>query len=667
MTKAQARKRIAELREQIDYHSYRYHVLDDPEVADVEYDSLVGELIELEAEHPDLITPDSPTQRVGAPPSDLFAPVRHRAPMMSLDNCFSLEELEAWGRRVERGVGTVDAYITELKMDGVAVNLIYEDGVLVKGATRGDGTQGEDITANLKTIPAVPLKLRGKAPKVIEVRGEVYMRTDDFEKLNIRLGEAGTKTFANPRNAAAGSLRQKDPGVTADRSLSLICHGIGYIEGVRFTSHSESLAFVRELGLRTNPENKVHASLEAVHTFCTHWQDHRHDVPYDIDGVVVKVDPIAQQEELGSTSKAPRWAIAYKFPPEERTTLLRDIFASVGRTGVVTPFANLETVFVGGVNITTATLHNEDEVARKDVRPGDTVIVRRAGDVIPEVVGPVLSKRPKGLKPWKMPKRCPACNSELVRVEGEAATRCLNTFGCPAQRRERIFHFASRGGMDIEGLGYQTIAALIEKGWLEDVADIYFLSSEQLSQLEGFGEKSVDNLLKAIEASRSRPLSNVLSALGIPHVGGATAQALAREVGSLEKLRTMSAQELEGLEDIGPVVAEAIHSYFSEPRVGAVLDRLAEGGLRPEPPPAKKQGHLTGKVFVVTGTLADFSRNEAQAAIEDRGGKVVNSVSKKTDYVVVGENPGASKFNKAIDLKTPILDEPAFKELLAGP
>lgn len=667
MTKAQAKKRIAELREQIDYHSYRYHVLDEPEIADVEYDALVGELMELEGEHPDLVTLDSPTQRVGAPPSDLFAPVRHRAPMMSLDNCFSLEELEAWGRRVERGVGSVDAYVTELKMDGVAVNLIYEDGVLVKGATRGDGTQGEDITANLKTISAVPLKLRGKPPKVIEVRGEVYMRADDFEKLNVRLGEAGLKTFANPRNAAAGSLRQKDPSVTADRSLSLICHGVGYVEKVRYRSHSEALAAIREMGLRTNPENKVHSSLEEVHAFCTHWQEHRHDVPYDIDGVVIKVDPIAQQEELGATSKAPRWAIAYKFPPEERTTLLRDIFASVGRTGVVTPFANLETVFVGGVNITTATLHNEDEVARKDVRPGDTVIVRRAGDVIPEVVGPVLSKRPKGLKRWKMPANCPACGSELIRAEGESATRCMNTFACPAQQREGIFHFASRGGMDIEGLGYQTISALIAKGWLDTVADIYFLTAEQLSQLEGFGEKSVANLLSAIDRSRKRPLSNVLSALGIPHVGGATAQTLAREVGSLDKLRTMTVEELEALEDIGPVVAQGIAAYFEEPRNAEVLDRLKEGGLDPEPPPAKKEGHLTGKTFVVTGTLADFSRNEAQAAIEDRGGKVVNSVSKKTDYVVVGENPGASKHDKALALGTPILNEAAFKDMLAGP
>jgi DNA ligase (NAD+) len=664
MTKAVASKRVKELRESIDYHSYRYHVLDDPEVADVEYDALIRELMDLETEFPALITPDSPTQRVGAPPSDMFSPVEHRSPMMSLDNAFSQEELQAWGNRVERGVGAPDGLVTELKMDGVAVNLIYEKGVLVKGATRGDGRVGEDITANLKTIRAVPLKLRGKPPRIVEVRGEVYMKTADFDKLNETLGEQGVKTFANPRNGAAGSLRQKDPKITASRNLSLICHGVGYVEGARYRSHWEALEAIREMGLRTNPESKRLDTLEEAYGFCAHWQEHRHDVGYEIDGVVIKVDAIGQQEELGSTSKAPRWAIAYKFPPEERTTLLRDIFASVGRTGVVTPFANLETVFVGGVNITTATLHNEDEVARKDVRPGDTVIVRRAGDVIPEVVGPVTSKRPKTARPWKMPKKCPSCNTPLVRNEGESATRCPNLWGCGAQRRERIFHFASRGGMDIEGLGYQTIMMLIDNGWLEDVSDIYFLKPEQFEGLEGWGRISINNLMDAIEGSRKRPLSNVLGALGIPHVGGATARALAQEVRSLDKLRTMSAEELVALEDIGPVMAQAIAEYFADEHNQAVLDRLADGGLDPERPPAKKEGHLTGKTLVVTGTLKGFTRDGAAQAIEERGGKVASSVSKKTDYVVVGESPGASKFNKAQDLGIELLDEKAFKKLL---
>jgi DNA ligase (NAD+) len=662
-TKSQAAMRAKELREAIDYHSYRYHVLDDPEIADAEYDALVGELMRIEEAYPDLVTPDSPTQRVGAPPSDLFAPVAHRSPMMSLDNCFSLEELLAWGKRVERAIGTAGGFVTELKMDGVAVNLIYEDAAFVKGATRGDGRTGEDITSNLKTVRAVPLRLRGEAPKVIEVRGEVYMRTDDFEKLNTKLGEQGHRTFANPRNAAAGSLRQKDPRVTAERTLSLVCHGIGYVEGARFRSHSESLETLRRLGLRTNPENRLLENLDEVYEFCVNWEDHRHDVPYEIDGVVVKVDSIAQQEELGYTAKAPRWAIAYKFPPEERTTLLKDIFASVGRTGVVTPFANLETVFVGGVNITTATLHNEDEVARKDVRPGDTVIVRRAGGVIPEVVGPVPSKRPKNATPWRMPKKCPSCGSKLLRNEDEAATRCVNVYECPAQSRERIFHFASRGGMDIEGLGYQTIITLLERGWLKDVSDIYFLKPEQLAELEGWGEKSIDNLMKAIDASRTRPLEAFLRALGIPHVGGAAAQVLAEEVGSLEKIESMTAEQLEAIEGIGPIIAESIEAYFSEERNRQVLARLREGGVRPAPPAPRKTGPLEGKTFVLTGSLEDFTRSQAQNEIENRGGKVTSNVSKKTDYVVVGENPG-SKYDKALSLGVEILDEAGLKKLL---
>ena len=658
--------RIEELRKAIDHHSYRYHVLDDPEVADAEYDALVGELIKLEEAHPELITPDSPTQRVGAPPSDLFAPVTHRTAMMSLDNCFSLEELLAWGQRVERGIGSADAFITELKMDGVAVNLIYEDGILVKGATRGDGYTGEDITSNLKTISAVPLRLRGEYPKILEVRGEVYMAAKDFEKLNEGLTEAGLKPFSNPRNSAAGSLRQKDPKVTAKRKLSLICHGVGYVEGLRFSSHSDALEALRSWGLRTNPNNTRVDSLEEVYERCAYWQEHRHDVPYEIDGVVVKVDSIAQQEELGFTSKAPRWAIAYKFPPEERTTLLHKILPSVGRTGVVTPFAQLETVFVGGVNITTATLHNEDEVARKDVRPGDTVIVRRAGDVIPEVVGPVLSKRPRGARRWKMPKTCPSCGAELVRNEGEAATRCLNIYDCPSQRRERIFHFASRGGMDIEGFGYQTIQLLIERGHLRDVSDIYFLKPNVFEGIEGWGQKSIDNLMKAIDDSRTRPLANLLRALGIPHVGGAASEVLSQEVGSLEKLAAMNEEDYEAIEGIGPIIAQSIASFFKEEGNVEVLKRLREGGVQPKAPAPKKAGHLSGKTFVITGTLADFSRSQAESAIEDAGGKVTGSVSKKTDYVVVGDNPGGSKFDKAQALGTEMLVEDAFKKILGG-
>ena len=659
-----ADKRVAELRDKIDYHSYRYHVLDDPEVADVEYDSLVGELMALEEAFPDLVTPDSPTQRVGAPPSEQFAPSRHLSPMMSLDNGFSLEELLAWGKRVERNIGTPDAYVVELKMDGIAVNLTYENATLTSAATRGDGRVGEDITPNIKTISAVPLRLRGKPPKVVEVRGEIYMQTKDFDDLNERLGEEGHKTFANPRNAAAGSLRQKDPNVTASRKLSLICHGAGLAKGVRFKSHWDALETIRSWGLRTNKESKRLEDLEQVYEFCSHWQEHRHDVAYEIDGVVAKVDSIAQQEELGFTSKAPRWAIAYKFPPEERTTKLEHIFASVGRTGVVTPFAQLETVFVGGVNITTATLHNEDEVARKDVRPGDTVIVRRAGDVIPEVVGPVLTKRSKGARRWRMPKKCPSCGNELVRNEGESATRCLNIYDCSAQRRERLFHFASRGGMDIEGLGYQTIVALIAKGWLRDVGDIYSLTPEQVGELEGFKDKSISNLMNSIDKSRTRPLANLLVALGIPHVGGAAAEIMAEEVGSLERLQEMSVDELEALPGIGRIIAESIAAFFAEPNNREVLDKLREGGVRPTVPEPKKEGPLTGKTIVLTGSLEGYSRGDATTAVEELGGKVTSSVSKKTDYVVVGADPG-SKYDKAVKLGVEILDEAGLESLLA--
>ena len=662
MTKAQAKKRVAELRDTIDYHSYRYHVLDDPEVADAEYDALVGELIDLENYYPELVTADSPTQRVGAPPSEVFAPVEHRMQMMSLDNCFSLEELLAWGKRVERLIGTASAFVTELKMDGVAVNLIYENGAFVKGATRGDGRVGEDITGNLRTVGAVPLKLRGKAPAVLEARGEVYMRTDDFEKLNERLGEADLRTFANPRNASAGSLRQKDPSITKERKLSLICHGVGYLEKVRLTSHWDALEMLRDLGLRTNTNSQRLQSLDEVYEFCVYWEEHRHDVPYEIDGVVVKVDSIAQQEELGYTAKAPRWAIAYKFPPEERTTVLKDIKVHVGRTGAVTPFAQLEPVFVSGVTVTTATLHNEDEIKRKDVRVGDTVIVRRAGDVIPEVVGPVTSKRTGKERRFKMPKKCPSCGSAIERPEGEAVSRCTG-IDCPSQRVERLFHFAARGAMDIEGLGYQTILALVEVGRLKDVGDIYSLTREQLSSLEGFGEKSVDNLMSAIEQSKKRTLGNLLYGLGIRHVGGKAAFDIAAEVGSLDRLQEMSEEELVALEGIGPTIAHSIATFFDQPRNLEVIDKLRAAGVTTTEAVKKKEGPLLGKTFVLTGSLDGFSRDEASRAIEERGGKVTSGVSKKTDYVVAGADPG-SKYDKAVQLGTEILDEKAFKKLL---
>ncbi|MGH2678088.1 MAG: NAD-dependent DNA ligase LigA, partial [Actinomycetota bacterium] len=558
--RAEAKRRVEELRDLIDYHNWRYHVQDDPEVSDAEYDELMRELRALEEEFPELIVPDSPTQRVGGAPSELFAPVRHRTPMLSLDNAFTWEELDAWGGRVLRALGREADFFCELKIDGVAVALTYENGRYAVGATRGDGYVGDDITANIRTVRSVPMTLRDPdPPPVLEVRGEVYLPVKAFERLNEELTEQGGRPFANPRNAAAGSLRQKDPAVTASRPLRVWCHGVGTAQGRRFERHSEALEYLKSAGLPISPESELLGTLTEVFKFCQHWQEHRHDVDYEIDGVVVKVDQIALQEELGATSKAPRWAIAYKFPPEERTTLLQNIFVHTGRTGVVTPFAQLEPVFVSGVTVTTATLHNEDEVKRKDVRPKDTVIVRRAGEVIPEVVGPVPSKRLKGARPWRFPKKCTSCGTPLVK-EG-AYWKCPNRRGCPSQNVEWLFHFASRGGMDIEHLGYKTGFALIDRGWIKDPADVYSITDQQLAELPGFKEKSVANLRASIEASRDRELWRLLSALSIPHVGSHMAQVLADAFGSMDKLRDASVEDLEAVEEVGPIVARAVHAW----------------------------------------------------------------------------------------------------------
>jgi DNA ligase (NAD+) len=657
-----ARKRAEELREQINYHSYRYHVLDEPEVSDFDYDRLVGELQSIEEEFPELITADSPTQRVGAPAAELFQPVRHRARMLSLDNAFSWEELEAWDKRVERAIGTSVQFVCELKIDGLAVVVSYEKGVLVRGATRGDGYMGEDITPNIRTVRSVPIKLRGsKHPDVLDVRGEVYLPIKAFEKLNDELREADAKFFANPRNAAAGSLRQKDPHVTASRPLRLWCHGVLYTEGRRFARHSEALEYLRLAGLPVNPATEVVDSLKDVFEFCERWQKDRHSIDYEIDGVVVKVDSIAQQEELGATSHAPRWAIAYKFPPEERTTLLQKIAVNTGRTGIVTPFAILEPVFVGGVTVGRATLHNEDEVKRKDVREGDTVVVRRAGDVIPEVVGPILSKRPAGSKPWRFPKRCPSCKTPLVRREGEAYRRCPNKRGCPSQNIEWLFHFASRGAMDIEHLGYKTGVLLLDNGWVTDPADVYSITREQLAQLPGFKDKSIQNLLSAIEASKDRPLWRLLVALSIPHVGSHVAQVLTRAFPSIERLRAASVEELNAVDEIGPEIAQSVFDWFRDPENGTLLDKLRAAGVRmeDEPGPAPAEGPLTGKTIVITGGMDSMSRDQAIAVAEEAGARVASSVSKKADFVVVGENPG-SKYDKALQLGVETIDEQEF-------
>ncbi len=562
--------RMATLSDLVAYHNRRYHELDDPEISDGDFDLLVRELRQLEADHPDLVVDGSAGQAVGGAPSGLFAPVVHAVPMMSLDNAMSAEELGAWGQRVARGLpDETVTYVCELKIDGLAMSIRYEGGRYVQAATRGDGRVGEEVTANVATIGVVPKELKAAkgapVPDVLEVRGEVYLPVASFERMNAEAEAAGERLFVNPRNAGAGSLRQKDPAVTAKRDLSFWVYQLGeVVGGPPLDTHTASLEFLRALKFPVNPETKVFHSLDDVAAHCQHWEHHRHSLGYEIDGVVVKVDDVGQRERLGSTSRAPRWAIAYKFPPEERTTVLRDIQVSIGRTGRATPFAMLEPVFVGGSTVGVATLHNEDQVKAKDVRPGDTVIVRKAGDVIPEVVGPVLSMRPKGTKPWVFPTTCPGCGTELVRLEGEADTRCVNP-ACPFQRDQRIFYFASRGGMDIEGLGERTVAQLTagDEPLVGDAADLYALTQDQLLGLEGFAAISADKLLAALEGSKTRPLPRLLTALGIKHLGPAASQALALEFGTLDAVMAARPDELADVEGLGTIIAEAIATWFS--------------------------------------------------------------------------------------------------------
>ena len=655
-----ARKRADKLRTELERHLHLYHVEDHPEISDAEYDQLYRELEELEEQFPDLVTSDSPTQRIGAPPSEAFAPVRHHARMYSLDNAFSREEFKAWTDRVARTVPNV-SYLCELKIDGVAVALTYENGAYTRGATRGDGVTGEDISANIRTMRGVPMRLRDpKPPALLEVRGEVYYPTKGFEKLNAELEARGKPTFANPRNAAAGSLRQKDPRITATRPLTYLVHGVGSVQGKRFPTAADRLAFLREVGLRTAPQTAVAKDLDEVLAFIEHWGEHRHDIDYEIDGVVVKVNELSAQDELGYTSKAPRWAIAYKYPPEEQTTKLKEIQIHIGRTGAATPYAVLEPVHVGGVTVTTATLHNADEVERKDVRPGDLVIVRRAGDVIPEVLGAIKERLRKGLKRWKMPTVCPSCGSEIVREEGEVVAYCTG-IDCPSQRVERVFHFAGRGALDVEGLGYQTIIELTERGMVEDVGDIYALTDEQIATLEGFKDKRIQNLRRSIEGSKTRPLARLLTGLGIRHVGGTVAEQLAGHFGSLDALEAASEEDVNAVEGIGGVIAHSVHEFFRQPRNRAVLDKLKAAGLRTaDERKTVRQTELTGKTIVMTGGLTSMSRDEAREALKEAGAKVTDSVSKKTDLVIVGENPG-SKADKAASLGVTTIDE---KELL---
>ncbi len=663
-SRAEAKVRVEELRDLINFHSYRYHVLDDPEVADAEYDELIRELVALEDAFPELITPDSPSQRVGGPPADLFAPVEHRAPMLSLDNAFSFHELDAWAERVSKGLGGLDdvRFACELKIDGVASALTYERGRLVKAATRGDGRVGEDITANVRTVRGVPPKLLlDDPPAVIEVRGEMYLPVRAFEELNARLLDGGGKAFANPRNAAAGSLRQKDPAVTAQRPLRLWVHSFGAAEGVAFSSHLGFLAWAAKAGLPAAPTTEARDDIDGVKAFLAHWETNRHSVDWEIDGAVIKVDESDQQRALGATSHAPRWAIAFKFPPEERTTVLRAIDTHTGRTGKVTPFAVLEPVTVGGVTVTYATLHNEDEVRRKDVRVGDAVIVRRAGDVIPEVLGPVTSKRKKGARRWKMPATCNACGTGLVRAEGEADHRCPNKRGCPSQGIEWLFHFAGRGAMDIEHLGYMTVMRLLEKGLLEDPADIYALDAAKLAQIPGFKDKAITNVLTQVEASKDRPLWRLLVGLNIRHVGTHVAQVLAGAFGSIDALAAAPVDAIDDVAEIGPEIAASVHAWFDDDGNRELIGKLRAAGLRLADAGAGAQvpRSLAGLTVVLTGTFPTLTREEATAMAQAAGARVASTVSGKTAWVVAGDNAG-TKLAKAEQLGVEVIDEAEF-------
>ncbi len=666
--------RAARLRDAIERHNYRYYALDDPEVSDAEYDRLMRELQALEERYPELVDPRSPTQRVGSAPVAAFGEVEHRVQMLSLGNAFSEEEVRDFDRRVRErlpGVNTV-AYTAEPKLDGLAVSLTYEGGELVQGATRGDGTRGEDVTANLKAIRAIPLRLRGEGfPRAFEVRGEVFMPLEGFKRFNAAAQARGEKVLVNPRNAAAGSLRQLDPRLTAQRPLDIFFYTVGFSEGGSLPHRQhELLQALRRWGLKTSGEVRLVQGVEGCLEYYATIGAKRAQLAYQIDGVVYKVDDIAAQRRLGFVSRAPRWAIAHKFPAQEETTIVREVEFNVGRTGALTPVAKLEPVFVGGVTVSNATLHNMDEVERKDVRVGDTVVIRRAGDVIPEVVRVVLERRPAQTAPVRLPERCPVCGSAVERLPDRAIARCTGGLFCPAQRKEALRHFASRHAMDIEGLGTKLIDQLVENGTVRTPADLYMLTADRLAELERMGEKSAANLVEALQRSRRTTLPRFLLALGIPDVGEATARALAQHFGALEPMLQASADEIERVPDIGPVIAASVHRFFQEPHNRQVIEALvdADRGAIQWPAVAREStagaAPLAGKSFVLTGTLQDLTREQAQQLILDLGGKVSGSVSKKTDYVVAGAEAG-SKLQKAERLGVTILDEPQFRELVS--
>ena len=666
---AEGLQRAAELREQINHHNYRYYVLDDTEISDGEYDRLMVELRRLEEDHPSLVTPESPTQRVGASPADGFDQVQHRLPMLSLGNAFNEDDLQAWYRRVK---GLLDDanfdLVCELKIDGLAVSLTYQDGVLVQGATRGDGTAGEGVTQNLRTIRTIPMSLLGEPPPYLEVRGEVYLPLEDFRRLNEERAERGEPLYANPRNTGAGSVRQLDPKVTASRNMHIWVYSLGDIgETVRPNGHWDSLQWLNGLGFRINPENQICNNLQEAVDYYHSWMEKRHDLPYEIDGVVIKVNPFAYQDSLGVVGREPRWAIAFKFPAEQAVTRLLDIGINVGRTGSLNPYAILGPVVVSGVTVRQASLHNEEDINRKDIRIGDWVTVERAGDVIPQVVGPVLDRRTGQEQVFKMPANCPVCGTQVVKPESEAMHRCPNT-SCPVQFFELLKHFVSKGAMDIDGLGEQWCNILIENGLVKDVAGLYRLDKDELLKLDRMGDKLATKIMTNIEVSKQRPLHRVLFALGIIHVGSEIAELLTQRYASINEMAEATPEELTEIPGIGPKIAESVADYFAVPLNQQVLKDLGKGGVVlhhdiPDIQEAADDLPFSGKSFVVTGTLSGFTRREAEDRIKILGGNVASAVTRKTDYLVAGASPG-SKVAAAGQLGTEILDEAAFLELM---
>ncbi len=675
MAEQDAARRIAELSEQIRFHNYRYHALDEPLISDTEYDALMRELRELEAAHPNLVAPDSPTRRVGAAPVGQFSKVQHPLPMLSLGNAFDQADLSAWRERLLRILGDEarPAYVVEPKIDGLAVALTYQNGRLQRGATRGNGEVGEDITANLRTISSIPLHLRSPEavdlalPTSIEVRGEVYMRSADFATLNQNLATAGKKVFANARNSAAGSLRQKDPAITAERPLRFFAYGVGPFTGIELHSQWQALQTLRELGFPVNRDVRRFTDFAEVVAYCQVWMSRRDELEFEADGVVIKVDDFRQQNELGVVDRDPRWAIAFKFPAREAVTQLLDITINVGRTGVCTPNADLAPVEIGGVTVRSASLHNADYIADRDIRIGDWVTVKRAGDVIPYVVGPIVDRRSGVEQAYRFPERCPACDTPLERDVGEAAWRCPNFGICPAQLVRRVEHFVSRGAMDIVGLGEKQAELFVTSGLIQDVADIYRLRAEQFADMEGFGPKRIRNLLEAIDRSKQQPLDRLIVGLGIRYVGAVAAQALAERFGSLDALMRAEAADIEQIEGLGPAVAGSVVDFFSREENRRVVEKLRAAGVNPTAVAAPVQSdRLNGQTFVLTGTLPNMSREEAAELIRTHGGRVTDSVTKKTSYLVAGASAG-SKLAKAQNLNIPILDQAGLLALLETP